>query len=248
MAEREIEGRTIREGRFALENDDYMVMLSDGYIHAGVGGLYRMGWGWQNIATSVLRWAGTLGDAHELAGALSRTCLKLSNGAPGDDSTAVAMHVRPPRKAFILTGPPSDPRLDDQAVARLMSAEGVKAICGGTTAQMAARVMNKTLKVEWMPRHADTLPARPSRLPPVALLEGVDLVTEGVLTLSGATDCLRAARTLHDLPPDPDAATRLAHILLEADEVHFLVGDAINPQQLADVVRGKPMRQIYLRT
>jgi Stage II sporulation protein E (SpoIIE) len=246
MAEREIDGRKIREGMFTLQDDDYMVMVSDGYVHAGVGGLYRMGWGWKNIATSVQRWAATRGDTHELAGALSRTCLKLSNGAPGDDSSAVIMRVRRPRKATILTGPPSDQALDGQAVARLMSAEGVKAICGGTTAQMAARVLGKELKVEWQPRAANPRPALPHKLPPVATLAGVDLVTEGVLTLSWATDCLQKARTVHELPAEQDTATRLAHILLESDEIHFIVGDAINPQQLADVVRGKPMRQIYL--
>jgi hypothetical protein len=246
MTEREVAGRKIREGRFTLAEGDYMVMLSDGYIHAGVGGLYRMGWGWKNIATSVQRWASTRGDCPELVGALSRTCVKLSNGAPGDDATAVAMRVRPPRRATILTGPPSDMELDAQAVARLMSATGVKAICGGTTAQMAARVLGKELKVAWQARAANPRPALPHKLPPVATLDGVDLVTEGILTLSWATECLQKARTLHDLPAEQDAATRLARLLLEADEIHFIVGDAINPQQLADVVRGKPMRQIYL--
>ena len=246
MTEREIAGRKIREGRFTLENDDYMVMLSDGYIHAGVGGLYRMGWGWKNISISVQRWAATRGDTHDLVGALNRTCLKLSNGAPGDDATAVVMRVRPRRKATILTGPPSDPDLDCQAVARLMAAGGVKAICGGTTAQMAARVLGKELKVEWRQRAANPRPSLPQKLPPVAQLDGVDLVTEGILTLSWASDLIQKVHTVHDLPPDQDAATRLARLLLEADEIHFIVGDAINPQQLADVVRGKPMRQIYL--
>ena len=105
MTEREIAGRKIREGHFTLQKDDYMVMVSDGYVHAGVGGLYRMGWGWKNIATSVQRWAATRGDAYELAGALSRTCLKLSNGAPGDDATAIAMRVRPPREGDDLDRP-----------------------------------------------------------------------------------------------------------------------------------------------
>jgi serine phosphatase RsbU (regulator of sigma subunit) len=120
MVEREIAGRKIREGHFTLQQDDYMVMLSDGYLHAGVGGLYRMGWGWKNIATAVQRWASTYGDTHELAGALSRTCMKLYNGAPGDDATAITMRVRPTRKATILTGPPSNPELDCEAVHRLM--------------------------------------------------------------------------------------------------------------------------------
>lgn len=242
MRERVIAGRTIREGQFSLELDDYLVMVSDGYIHAGVGGLYRMGWGWNNIGIAAQRWAATKGDTHQLVGALARTCAKLSKDKLGDDSTAVAMWVRPHRKATVLTGPPADSSRDQEAVRKLMASEGVKAICGGTTAQMASRVLGKPLKVSWQPVMSG--PGR--RLPPVGLLEGVDLVTEGILTLSAAVDRLRDAQTPQDLPNDQDAATRLARALLHADQVHFIVGDAINPQQLADVVRGVPMRQIYL--
>ena len=243
MRERMIAGRTIREGHFALELDDYLVMVSDGYIHAGVGGLYRMGWGWNNIGIAAQRWAATKGDAHQLVGALGRTCLKLSKDKLGDDSTAVAMWVRPQRKATVLTGPPTDPARDAEAVRKLMASGGVKAICGGTTAQMASRVLGKPLRVSWQP--VTSGPGR--KLPPAGQLEGVDLVTEGILTLSSAVDRMRDAKTSRDLPSDQDAATRLARALLDADQIHFIVGDAINPQQLADVVRGVPMRQIYLQ-
>lgn len=242
MRERCIAGRTIREGHFTLELDDYLVMVSDGYIHAGVGGLYRMGWGWNNIGIAVQRWAATHGDTHQLVSALSRTCLKLSNDRPGDDSTAVAMWVRPRRKATVMTGPPADSARDTQAVQKLVQAEGVKTICGGTTAQMASRVLGKPLRVAWQP--AAKGPGR--KLPPMGLLEGIDLVTEGILTISSAVDRLRDVKTVHDLPNDQDAASRLARELMVADEIHFIVGGAINPQQLADVVRGVPMREMYL--
>ena len=149
LQERVIADRKIRDGRFTIEPGDYLVMLSDGYMHAGVGGLYRMGWGWQNIATAVQRWAATNGDCHQLAAALRNTCLKLSNNRPGDDSTAVVMRVRPERKVTVMTGPPADSERDREAVTRLITADGVRVICGGTTAQMAARVLGKPLRVEW---------------------------------------------------------------------------------------------------
>jgi len=96
------------------------------------------------------------------------------------------------------------------------------------------------------PQGAPSGPQPGRKLPPTGELEGVDLVTEGILTLSAAVDRLRDVETVHDLPPDQDAATRLVRTLLHADQIHFIVGDAINPQQLADVVRGVPMREIYL--
>lgn len=246
MTEREVAGRTIRESQFTLEEGDYMAMLSDGYIHAGVGGLYRMGWGWKNIAVSVRRWAATRGDAHQLVGALSRTCIKLYTGSPGDDSTAINMRVRQARMATVLTGPPSDPKLDSLAAKKLMSAKGIKMICGGTTAQVIARELGQKLEVQWKPPGKRGKSSLPGRIPPIAHLEGVDLVTEGILTLSSAAELLRTGETIHDLPSAEDAGTKLARALLEADKIHFIVGDAINTHQLADVVRGKPMRQIYL--
>jgi hypothetical protein len=205
-----------------------------------------MGWGWQNIATSVRRWAARRGDAYQLTRTLSRTCLKLYDGTPGDDATAIGMWVREMRRATILTGPPSDTRLDDEAVHKLMAAQGTRAICGGTTAQVVARVLGAELKVQWQPPGKRSGHSRRSKIPPVAQLEGVDLVTEGILTLSAAVERLQQADTVHDLPSEPDAGTQLARVLLESDQIHFIVGDAINPQQIADVVRGKPMRQIYL--
>jgi len=245
LVEREVAGRRVREGHFTLSEGDTLVMLSDGYIHAGVGGLYRFGWGWKNIATAVRRWTETHGDAWQLVRSLRQTCLKLYDNKPGDDSTAVGMRVRPSRALTIFTGPPSDPALDELAVRKLIEAPGQKAICGGTTAQVVARVLNRKLEVEWTPPGKRERPGKP-KLPPVARMEGIDLVTEGILTLSATADLLAQAETIHDLPPGSEADKQLARMLLEADDIYLIVGDALNPNQLADVVRGKPMRQIYL--
>ncbi|MGQ9681180.1 MAG: SpoIIE family protein phosphatase [Anaerolineae bacterium] len=243
--ERQVRGRKIREAEFDLQVGDYMALISDGYVHAGVGGLYRLGWGWKNIAISLQRWAATGGDASQLTNALARTCLKLYDGKPGDDATAIGMKVRQPVQATILTGPPSRQELDREVVARFMATPGVRVICGGTTAQVVAREIGRELQVE-MRRERPTSGRGREKIPPTARLEGVDLVTEGIITLSKASERLKAAETIHDLPPEQDGATALARVLLGADLLHFMVGEAINPYQLADVVRGKPMRQVYV--
>jgi len=72
-------------------------------------------------------------------------------------------------------------------------------------------------------------------------------VTEGILTLGQAVDLMRQARTIDDLPRDEDAATRLARYLLAADDILLIVGSAINPNQVADIVRGESMRMVYIR-
>jgi hypothetical protein len=242
--ERKVRDRTIRETDFDLHIGDYMVMVSDGYIHAGVGGLYRLGWGWNNIATSIKRWSDTGGDAYQLVDALAKTCDKLYGGKPGDDATAIAMKVRAPVEATVFTGPPSESALDKVAVQRLMAGRGKKVICGGTTAQIAERVLGAKLEVVWNKFSRQDS----EKIPPTARLPGIDLVTEGVITLSKAMERIEGITQVGQLPHKPDGATELARILLAADRIHFIVGDAINPQQIADVVRGKPMRQVILES
>ena len=250
MEEREVSGRKVREVRFELEENDYMVLISDGYEHAGLGKIYRLGWGWDNIAKAVQRFvqAGIV-DTFKLTQALSNTCLKLYEDKPGDDATVIGMKVRPAISATVLTGPPTNKDLDEFAVKRLMSAKGEKIICGGSTAQMAARVLKEELVVDWIPpaKRKKDAPKHKKGSPPTALLKGVDLVTEGILTLGQAAEILRMSKTIYDLPKDDDASTRLARSLLMADDIHLIVGTAINPNQVADIIRGEPMRMVYIR-
>ena len=247
--EREFRSRMIREAHFELQENDYMVLVSDGYEHAGLGGIYRLGWGWKNIAIAVQRFVQTGMDTVKLTQALSRTCMKLYNEQPGDDSTVISMKVRPSVSACILTGPPKDRELDASVVEKFMDAEGTKIICGGSTAQMAARILDQKLEVEWVPpwKRKKDEPSKKKCSPPTALLKGVDLVTEGILTLGLAMEILRRTKTIHDLPHDDDAATRLAQYLMTADDIRLIVGTAINPNQVADLIRDEPMRMIYIR-
>lgn len=250
MEEREVSGRKVRDVRFELQENDYMVLISDGYEHAGLGKIYRLGWGWDNIAKAVQRFvqAGIV-DTFKLTQALSNTCGKLYEDKPGDDATVIGMKVRPSISATVLTGPPANKDLDEFAVKRLMSAKGEKIICGGSTAQMAARVLKEELVVDWIPpaKRKKDAPKQKKGSPPTALLKGVDLVTEGILTLGQAAEILRTSKTIYDLPKDDDASTRLARALLIADDIHLIVGTAINPNQVADIIRGEPMRMVYIR-
>jgi len=248
LQELQVNDRIIKEAHFELMENDYMVLISDGYTHAGLGGIYRMGWGWKNVATAVQRFVQTGVDTVKLTEALSKTCMKLYSDKPGDDATVICMKVRPAISVCVLTGPPTNKDMDEFAVSRLMAAEGDKIICGGSTAQMAARVLKKKLEVEWVPpwKRTSEEPKKKGS-PPTALLKGIDLVTEGILTIGQALEIMRSAKTIHDLPKDNDAATRLARYLLAADDIHLIVGTAINPNQVADLIRGEPMRMVYIR-
>ena len=231
LSEEVVHGRLLRECHFQLQDGDYMVMVSEGYLRP-----LGCGWGWADIAVAVRRWTDTRCDADELMGALVRTYRRLNPGAPRQDVTVIAMHARPELRATVWTGPPADPARDEVALKELMAEQGVRIICGDTTAQIAARLLGAELEME--PRPEDGW----AEVPPVAHLEGVDLVTEGLVTLSKARERIAGVKRARDLPRKEDGATRLARALLAADRIHFIVGLAVNPQQ-ADTTGTVPLRR-----
>ncbi len=223
-----IGGKKIMESRFAVDYEDMFVMVSDGVIHAGIGRTMNLGWQWENVNEYIQRTSKNEMSCKKVAKLLISAVDSLYGGEPGDDATVVAVKVRKPLNLCLLVGPPVD-RVDDaQVVERFISMEGKKVVCGGTTSQIVARVLDRELKVDF-----DYV--NPG-VPPVAELEGIDLVTEGVLTLEKALDliksCIGSESTIRDFLNlnKNDGASRLSKILLEnSTNIHFLVGRSINP-------------------
>jgi len=232
VLEKVSQGRLIRECQFLLQDGDYIAVVSEGYLRPR-----GWGWGWTDIAVAIRRWTDTRCDAEELLGALVRTYRRLNPEAPRQDVTAMAMHVRPERCATVWTGPPANPAQDKVALDKLMAEQGARIICGDTTAQIAARLLGAKLEME--PRPEDGW----AEVPPVLRLEGMGLVTEGLITLGKARERMAEAQRLRDLPRREDGATRLARALLMADRIHFIVGLAVNPVQAADTACAIPLRQ-----
>jgi len=232
VLEKVSQGRLIRECQFLLQDGDYIAVVSEGYLRPR-----GWGWGWADIAVAVRRWTDTRCDADGLLGALVRTYRRLNPEAPRQDVTVMAMHVRPERRATVWTGPPADPAQDEVALDKLMAEQGARIICGDTTAQIAGRLLGAKLEME--PRPEDGW----AEVPPVLRLEGMGLVTEGLITLGKAQERIAEAQRLRDLPRREDGATRLARALLMADRIHFIIGLAVNPAQAADAARAIPLRQ-----
>lgn len=223
-------GRLIRRCQFLLHDGDHMAMVSEGYLRPR-----GWRWGWPDVAVAVKRWTDTGCDADELLGALVRTYRRLNPETPREDVTVVAMHARPARTATVWTGPPADQVQDEAALNKLMAEEGVRIICGDTTAEIAARLLGSELEMEPRPDHGW------AEVPPTSRLDGVDLVTEGLVTLGKARERMARARLVSDLPRQEDGATHLARALLAADKVRFIVGLAVNPVQADD--SGTPLRR-----
>lgn len=236
VLEEERQGHLVRGCRFAVEHGDHLAMVSEAFLRPR-----GRRWGWPDIAVAVRRWTEINCDAQELLGALVRLHQRLNPGPLRGDVAVVAMHARPLRTATVWTGPPARPERDERVLRDLMAEDGTRIICGGTTAQIAARLMEAELETERRPANGAHGSHPWAEVPPISHLAGVHLVTEGLVTLRVARERMAEAARSGDLPRGEDGATRLARALLAADRIRFLVGLAPNPQQVD--AAGVPLRR-----
>jgi len=219
--ERLIQGRRIHDAKFRLGLGDWLVMFSDGVINAGIGAASDLGWGWDSIAAYLESHTHPELSAQDVADDLADKVLKLYEGKPGDDVSIGVIKIRRHRFTTVLTGPPLKPEEDGAVVARFMSGRGLHVCCGGATANILARVLKRPHEVDLTTGSTD--------VPPIGRIEGIDLVTEGVLTLSRTLENLSKGITAKELQFKVDGASALTRILLASDEITFLVGRAMNP-------------------
>lgn len=225
---REIEGKKIREYRFRVKKNDCFVLVSDGVIYAGAGSILNMqGWTWEAVAEYTLKCTKQTLSASRLAVLLSQACDELYEEKPGDDTTVAVARVIERRIVSIFTGPPEKKEDDERLMHEFMHSEGKKVVCGGTSSNIAARVLGKEIVTRADSRSPD--------VPPTATIEGIDLVTEGVLTLSGCLKLLKKyaggefdAEFFDELDAD-NGASRLARLLIEqCTQLNLFVGTAVN--------------------
>jgi hypothetical protein len=219
--ERRIDGKTIQEAVLELADGDWVVFLSDGVLNAGIGGVYPLGWGWEQAAQFLEKHAHRELSAEDLAGRVAEAVGELYAGRPGDDVSIAVIKARHKRVANVLTGPPSRREQDGEWVEHFTHRLGRRVVCGGTTAKIVARQLGQALEVD--------LSTVTAEVPPLARLPGLDLVTEGILTLTRVRDLLRSGADRTTVRFQADGASSLLRLLLGVDHVHFLVGQAVNP-------------------
>lgn len=225
---REIAGKEVKEYRFKVQRNDILIAMSDGVVHAGVGGILNLGWQWQNIAEYIEKVSKVETTMVSLVKLLSTATMNFYMDKPGDDATIAAIKIISPQCVTVFAGPPQNPEDDEKVVNQLIENPGKKIVCGGTAAQIVARVLEREIKTS-------TYFVDPT-IPPTAKIDGIDLVTEGVLTLDRACKLLTRFvdtkvqyKELRKLEQQKDGASRLARLLLDATDITFLLGRAINP-------------------
>ena len=221
-----IGGKKILKARVKLQENDVFIMMSDGCIHAGVGIELNFGWQREDIISYMETFYDVGFTAKSLNSILLEECYRLYGGEPGDDTTACTIRIRKREPMSLVVGPPSNRDDDQKMMSLFFSKEGKHIVCGGSTSTLVARYLGKKLE--------STLDFDDPEIPPIAKIEGVDLVTEGVITinkvLTYARDYLGENTMYMDWSSKRDGASQIARLLFEeATDINFYVGRANNP-------------------
>ena len=221
-----IDGKKIYKSTLKMCEDDVFIAMSDGCPHAGLGGLYNFGWKREEIAAYMQALVAGGYTAKNLSTMLVDECDRLYGHKPGDDTTSCVVKIRRREPMNILFGPPSNRDDANRMMSLFFSKEGKHIICGGTTASIASKYLGKPIRA--------SLTFERSDVPPIAELEGVDLVTEGVITMNKviqyAKDYLGANEFYEHWNFKRDGASLISRLLFEeATDINFYVGRAVNP-------------------
>ncbi len=220
-----IRGKKVYKSNVQLQKNDLVIVMSDGTVHAGVGKILNFGWTRPQIMEHLDRTIRPGMSARAVACMLASACNDLYLDKPGDDTTVAAIRIREPLQVNIMVGPPVDRDSDNYYVTSFMHEEGKKIVCGGTTAQIVARQIGKPLETSFDFPDKD--------VPPIGFIEGIDLATEGVLTMRRLLELSDRYLSISDLTPKTfhrkDGASRLASILFEeATSIVFYIGQSVN--------------------
>ena len=224
--EMNIGGKKIYKSVVSLEEGDLFIAMSDGCTHAGLGIKYNFGWKRDDIIGFMESIAHVGYNAKTYSTILIDECNRLYGGKPGDDATACVIKVRERVPMNVLFGPPSNRDDVNRMMALFFGKEGKHIVCGGTTSSLASKYLGKPLKTSLKYYGGD--------VPPTAELEGVDLVTEGVITvnkvLEYAKDALGDNNLYEKWGFGRDGACMISRLLFEeATDINFFIGRAINP-------------------
>lgn len=142
-------GRDLKLSEGVLERGDFLAVISDGVMYAGMGVSMNFGWGWEQIGAFLEQVAKARpSSAEAVVRKLMDKTGALYGGQPGDDATCVGILARSPNRLMVFTGPPVDKTLDERCVDRLLSFEGRKVVCGGTTGNMVAEHLGEVVDLD----------------------------------------------------------------------------------------------------
>lgn len=222
---RRVDGRDVYLSRFALRCGDTLVALSDGALYASTGIELDYNWDLSGVTSYLEAFYYPGYSSKEICTILLDQLRSLYGGKPGDDTTVLTCRICKRVQVNLAFGPPRDPADDVRMMELFFSKRGRHVVCGGTTAKVAARYLDKPV----IPVSETPDPT----VPPISRIEGVDLVTEGMVTLSHvlrhANDYAGSNAGYFARAGKKDGASQIAALLLEqATDVDLFIGRADN--------------------
>jgi hypothetical protein len=214
-------GKVLRKCTFSPLKEDRIIVCSDGVTQSGMGSdALPFGWERENVSSyaSQLVAGENSVSASVLAGKIVTMAHKNDSYRARDDISSAVIYFRDPRKLLICTGPPYEKEKDKELAARVKNFTGKVILSGGTTADIVAKELNRGIVDELIFEDPD--------LPPESFIEGIDLVTEGILTLQKVNEILKTYNNSIRLGKGP--ADKIVKLLMESDEIQFIVGTRIN--------------------
>ncbi|MCK5136044.1 MAG: SpoIIE family protein phosphatase [Bacteroidales bacterium] len=214
-------GKEILSCQFEPRKEDRIIFGSDGITQSGLGSdKYPLGWGRDNMQDYTMKLVQNSPkiSASKLASKMVNIAHRNDNYNSRDDTSCASIYFRKPRKLLILTGPPYEEENDRQLGDAVRSFKGKIVVCGATTADIISRELEVEIE--------DSLAFEDPELPPVSHMEGIDLVTEGILTITKVTRILKDYSPSYALGKGP--ADRIVKLVRQCDEIHFIIGTRIN--------------------
>jgi hypothetical protein len=213
--------RVIHYSEFDTQLGDRIVFFSDGVSQSGLGRVgLPLGWGQDRVTDFLQRQISTENEisSRELSSKLVAEALTNDGRAAKDDITCGAIYYRRPRRLLVITGPPFSKERDGELAELVQTFDGKKVICGGTTAGIVSRLLGRPVTMD--------LKNLDPEIPPPAVMDGVDLVTEGTVTLAKVSEILERGNPIE--LARKNSATDLVSLMLQSDIVEFVVGTCIN--------------------
>ena len=222
----QIGDKTIYHSMIDLQENDLFIAMSDGVTHAGIGLDRKFGWEREDIISYLESLYDPNFSAKTWATILLEEVNNLYRFKPGDDTTVCAIRMRKNEALNVMFGPPAVHEETDRMIEEFLASQGKHVVCGGTTSSLVAEYLG----VDLIPN----LDYDDPNIPPTANIKGMELVTEGVITvnrvLDYAKDYLEDNSSYVKWGFKMDGASKLSRMMFEdATNINFFIGRAINP-------------------
>ena len=224
-----IDDKIILYSSLKLQDGDIFVAMSDGLLYASDNGVLNDKWDRDALIDFVAPLYDAGLTAKTLTSILIDETVKLYGGKPFDDATACVVKIRQRQTVNIAVGPPKNRNDNHRMMSLFFAKEGKHIVCGGTTSTIAADYLHEPINMSYTSPDPE--------VPPISEIKGIDLVTEGIVTLDHvltyALDYINQNQSFDQWSYKKDGASLVARMLFEeATDVNMFVGKAVNPAHL----------------